>query len=189
LFQTEHLSSTIDDFRNFFKPNKHKEFVSIKSILEDALKLLEKSFENHLISLSLHVNSDAAIMLHKRELLQVFLNILKNAKEALEHHQTEQGIISIFLEEDAESLHVKICDNGGGIAPEIIGRIFEPYFSTKNEKNGTGLGLYMSKTIVEKHLFGELKAYNHDDGACFEVILPKNTSEIQETSPEDSPLL
>jgi len=188
LFQTDHLSSTIDDFRNFFKPNKHKESVSVKSILEDALKLLEKSFENHLITLSLHVNSDTAIMLHKRELLQVFLNILKNAKEALEQHKIEQGIISIFLDEDDESLYVKICDNGGGIAPEIIGRIFEPYFSTKSEKNGTGLGLYMSKTIVEKHLLGELKAYNHDDGACFEIILPKNISEIEETSPEDSPL-
>jgi len=177
LFQTEHLSSTIDDFRNFFKPNKRKEYVSIKSILEDALKLLEKSFENHLISLSLHVSSETAIMLHKRELLQVFLNILKNAKEALEHNSGEQGVISIFLEEDEKNVCIKICDNGGGMSPEVMKHLFEPYFSTKNEKNGTGLGLYMSKTIVEKHLLGELKAYNHDDGACFEIILPKQLPE------------
>ncbi len=175
LFQTEHLSSTIDDFRNFFKPNKHKESVSIKSILNDALKLLEKSFENHLISLSLHVSSDTEILIHKRELLQVFLNILKNAKEALEHNRTEQGVISIFLEEDTKIICIKICDNGGGMSPKVLQHLFEPYFSTKNEKNGTGLGLYMSKTIVEKHLFGEIKAYNHDDGACFEIILPKHS--------------
>jgi signal transduction histidine kinase len=177
LFQTEHLSSTIDDFRNFFKPNKHKEYVSIKNILEDALKLLEKSFENHLITLSLRISSDTMVLIHKRELLQVFLNILKNAKEALEHNAGEQGLISIVLKENAQNVCIKICDNGGGISPEVMQHLFEPYFSTKSEKNGTGLGLYMSKTIVEKHLFGELKAYNHDDGACFEICLPKHPIE------------
>ena len=174
LFQTEYLSTTIDDFRNFFKPNKHKEWVNIKDILEDAVKLLEKSFENNLIVVRLHVNAHTPIMIHKRELLQVFLNILKNAKEALEQNTPTGRLISIALEEIPEAIVITICDNGGGMNENALKHLFEPYFSTKNEKNGTGLGLYMSKTIVEKHLLGTIKAYNAEKGACFEIHLPKS---------------
>lgn len=173
LFQTEHLSSTIDDFRNFFKPNRNKELVSVKSVLDDALKLMRKTFENHTITLNLSYETEDKIPLYTRELMQVFLNILKNATEVLEHNPPTHRKIDIALYQEEHTIVVRLCDNAGGIKEEHLGKIFEPYFSTKDEKNGTGLGLYMSKMIVEKHLQGELKAYNYEEGACFEVILPK----------------
>ncbi len=173
LFQTEHLSATIDDFRNFFRPDKNKESVRVQSILEDALKLMQKSFDNNLIYVSCSFKSETALMLYSRELMQVFLNIFKNAKEAFDNRYLAECFIHVNLYETKESVIASICDNAGGIQESVIEKIFEPYFSTKNEKNGTGLGLYMSKIIVEKHLLGELRAYNSAEGACFEVILPK----------------
>lgn len=172
LSQTEHLSTTIDDFRNFFKPNKNKELVTIESVLHDALKLMQKSFENNNIEMRLDLQSDTKIEIYSRELMQVFLNLLKNAKEAVEQNGTAPYWISVHLEETPEYLITTICDNGGGIKEENIHKVFEPYFSTKSEKNGTGLGLYMSKIIIEKHLRGSLSVSNKEEGACFEIKLP-----------------
>lgn len=173
LAQTEHLSLTIDDFRNFFKPNKEKELACVQDVLEDALSLVKKSFDNNDILITLNGESHTKIKLYKRELIQVFLNILKNAKEAVELHEDINSAIDITLYETQNTVVTRICDNGGGIKEEDLLRIFEPYFSTKGEKNGTGIGLYISKIIIEKHLLGELKAHNHEEGACFEIILPK----------------
>lgn len=172
LSQTEHLSTTIDDFRNFFKPNKSKELVTIRSVVEDALKLMQKSFENNNIEIRLDLQSDTKIEIYSRELMQVFLNLLKNAKEALDQNPTIHHWINVHLEETPEYLIATICDNGGGIKQENMHKIFEPYFSTKSEKNGTGLGLYMSKIIIEKHLHGNLSVSNKEEGACFTIKLP-----------------
>lgn len=171
--QVEHLSTTIDDFRNFFKPDKTKTHGSIKSVMENALKLMEKSFETHLVAISCQFHSEGNTLLYERELMQVFLNILKNAKEALEKKDPMDRMIFINIDEDEKNIITRIVDNAGGIDPSIMEKIFEPYFSTKDEKNGTGLGLYMSKMIIQKHFLGSLKAYNRDEGACFEIVLPK----------------
>ena len=172
LSQTEHLSTTIDDFRNFFKPNKNKELVTIESVMQDAIKLMQKSFENNNIEIKLDLQSDTPIEIYSRELMQVVLNLLKNAKEALDQNPTIPRWISVHLEKTPEYLITTICDNGGGIKEENMHKIFEPYFSTKSEKNGTGLGLYMSKVIIEKHLLGKLSVSNKGEGACFEIKLP-----------------
>lgn len=182
LKQTEHLSSTINDFRNFFKPNKIKECLNVQTILESALKLMEKSFTNSDISISLQCKSPTSILLHERELLQVFLNILKNAKEALDSSKTPNGFIRINLYETPTDIITQIYDNAGGIPEAYLKKIFEPYFSTKEEKDGTGLGLYMSKTIVEKHLLGNLEAFNHEGGALFCITLPKPNDEAHTKS-------
>lgn len=174
LLQTEHISQTIDDFRNFFKSDKNKEFISIKNILNNSLKLVQKSFESKLITLKLDIHGDCVLEIYSRELLQVLLNILKNAQEALEHIDPLKRCINIVLAQTENEAIITICDNAGGIKEDAIDKIFEPYFSTKMEKNGTGLGLYMSKIIVEKHLCGELRAYNSHEGACFEIKLPKS---------------
>lgn len=171
--QVGHLSSTIDDFRNFFKPDKTKTYGSIKSVMENALKLMEKSFETHLVAISCQFHSEGNTLLYERELMQVFLNILKNAKEALEKKDPMDRMIFISIDEDEKNIITRIADNAGGIEPSIMEKIFEPYFSTKDEKNGTGLGLYMSKMIIQKHFLGSLKAYNHNEGACFEIVLSK----------------
>jgi len=177
--QTKELSNTIDDFRNFFKPNKELEDTLLEDVFNNALSVIGKSLENHGIKVALDVHSDT-IKTHPRELMQVFINILKNAKEALVENEVEDKTISIIADNKSDNITIKICDNAGGIKKDIIGNIFNPYFKKKSEKNGTGLGLYMSKTIIEKHLSGTLKVYNKFDdknnlsGVCFEISLPYN---------------
>jgi len=114
-------------------------------------------------------------------LLQVFINILKNSKEALSENKIKDPIIQVTTKEDEDFVYISICDNAKGINPDIIAKIYDPYFTTKDEKIGTGLGLYMTKTIVEKHLNGTIKAYNRkDNGVCFEISLPKKGVVIHE---------
>ena len=176
--QTQELSKTIDDFRDFFKPEKTVQEILFKTIVDDSLSVIGKSLENNLVKLDIKIDEKIKIKTYTRELMQVFINIIKNAKEILVENDIEERIISIISDSDDEYLKIKITDNGGGISGDNIEKIFDPYFSTKGEKNGTGLGLYMSKTIIEKHLHGTLKAYNIDNGACFEIKLPLDISSL-----------
>ena len=173
LEQTKNLSKTIDDFRNFFKPNKIKDEVSVPNIYMESFQVIDKSLSNNDIITEHHFNSQSKIKIFSRELLQVFINILNNAKEALQESDTQEKKILTQIDETPRTISISICDNAGGIPQEIIGKIFDPYFSTKSEKNGTGLGLYMSKIIIEKHLFGKISVQNTQDGCCFIIELPK----------------
>ncbi|MGA1931235.1 PAS domain S-box protein [Arcobacter sp. YIC-464] len=173
LEQTKYLSQTIEDFRDFFRPNKEKEKTTCKKVLDESLKIMGKALENNEISLEVAENSDVEVMVYSRELLQVYLNILKNAKEALVQNRIDNRLIEVkIFKVNDKTLRTTICDNAGGVPTNIIGRLFEPYFSTKDEKSGTGLGLYMCKTIVEKHFNGEIGVFNGKEGACFYVDLP-----------------
>ncbi|NVJ54337.1 MAG: PAS domain-containing protein [Campylobacteraceae bacterium] len=169
--QTQYLSQTIEDFRNFFKPNKQKESFYVEDVFKDAISVMGKTLENNNIELNQEFTSGKKVNSFEKEFLQVIINILKNAKEVLVQREIENRRIDIYEYLDSENIIIKICDNAGGIPEEIIHNIFEPYFTTKNELEGTGLGLYMSKTIVEKHLEGKIKAYNQNFGACFEIVL------------------
>ena len=180
LNETQYLSQTIDDFRNFFKPGKEKETIQIQKLFDDVYKLVGKSFENNNIELSFLGDSNTKIQVYSKEFLQVFINILNNAKDALIESSAKTKKISIFACKKEESIVFEFCDNATGIKEENMGKIFEPYFSTKDEKNGTGLGLYMSKTIVEKHLLGKIWAENRDEGACFVIELPTNLGKSDE---------
>jgi len=104
--------------------------------------------------------------------MQVFLNILKNSQDNFKEKGTKNPQISIHTYDTKKNVKIEFCDNGGGIPKEIGEKIFDPYFSTKNEKNGTGLGLYMSKTIIEEHHQGKLHTENRDTGVCFIIELP-----------------
>jgi len=169
--QVQHLSKTIDDFRDFFKPDKQKEVVKISKVIDDTLQLVSKSFEHNDIQYKCNYYDDSEINIYQRELLQVFLNILNNARDALVESQKDQKLITITLKNEGDYIVIKICNNGGTIKEENLYRIFEPYFSTKKEKNGTGLGLYMSKNIVQNHLNGILEVENRDEGVCFFIKL------------------
>jgi PAS domain S-box-containing protein len=163
------LTVTIDDFRNFYKPNK--EFVSVRfeEVIEKTLGIIKASLENDNIVLEYDYRDHEAHQVYDSEMIQVVLNLLKNAQDNFREKKTVSPRISITITQHT----LEICDNGGGIPEEIIGSIFDPYFSTKDEKNGTGLGLYMSKMIIEEHHNGTLKAINQDDGVCFVIDLSK----------------
>jgi PAS domain S-box-containing protein len=171
LAQTQHLSQTIDDFRNFFKPGKDIEKAKIKTLISDVLGIMEKSLAHHNIHVEIVCDENLFVQTHTRELIQVLINILKNAKEAIQSNH-KNGWIRLHVKADEKCIHVDICDSGGGIPDEILGQIFDPYFTTKETQVGTGLGLYISKTIIEKHLKGRIEANNIDQGACFTLHLP-----------------
>lgn len=170
--QTQQLSQTIDDFRNFFKPNQEKVQTTVGSVLESTLKIVGKSMENNNIAVMIENRSETEILTYPNQLLQVLLNLLGNAKDILLYKEVSDAKITITIDETKDSIVTKICDNGGGIPENAIKRLGEPYFTTK-EKSGTGLGLYMSIKIVEKHLNGSLTWENKDKGACFIVTLTK----------------
>jgi len=172
LTQTKYLSQTIDDFRNFFKPRKDKEMVFPGDIVHEALAFAGKSLENNAIAIEEDFRVDSPIDTYSRELLQVVITVIQNAKDALVENSVEHGVIRIETYEDGEHVYIKIGDNAGGIPEDIKHRIFEPYFSTK-AVTGTGLGLYMARTIVEKHLKGRIWAENTAQGACFFIELPR----------------
>lgn len=172
LNQTQHLSKTIDDFRDFFRPDKEIEEVRVKDVLEEAYKIIGKSLEHSAVTYHVSHESVQTIKTYSRELLQVYINLLKNAKEALVDHREDERKIEVSIRDEDDLVITKVCDNGSGIEEAIIDRVFEPYFSTKDAQTGTGLGLYMSKTIVEKHLHGKIEVKNTQDGVCFIISLP-----------------
>lgn len=171
--KTTFLSQTIDDFREFFAPNKEKDLVVIDDIFDSALSVIEKSLEVNNIEIKKEFDSKSKINIYSRELMQVFLNIMKNSQDASVENKIENAFINVKTEEDDSMLHISICDNAGGIPNDIINKVFDPYFTTKNAKNGTGLGLYISKMIVEKHLNGTLEIQNKENvGVCFKISIP-----------------
>ena len=178
--QTQELSRTIDDFRDFFKPDRSKEKILLLEVYNDAFNVIGKSLQNNNINIKTNIDESLEVVTFKRELMQVFINIIKNAKEVLVEKDEDRAIELSIKEEEIEVI-ISICDNGGGIEEENLDKIFNPYFTTKGEKNGTGLGLYMSKTIVEKHLQGRIYVENLKDGACFYIALPKQEEVEQES--------
>ncbi len=165
----EFMSVTIDDFRNYFRPDKSKEFVLVSDVVNTSVALMQKSLELSGIELELDTQGRDLTHIYKNEFIQVMLNLIKNAKDILVEKEIKNPKITIKTRCQKEKLVVEVCDNAGGIDEAIKEKIFEPYFSTKDKHNGTGLGLYMSKMIIEEHLGGSLSVSNHEDGACFRI--------------------
>jgi len=173
---TQTLSNTINDFRTLYKPDKIMKYVHITNPIERALELMAIAFEKDAIKIERLYDSDASVQMHANEIMQVLLNLLKNANDNFLEKSISKPLIAIHTHESEKHLTIDICDNGGGVSEDIIDKIFDPYFSTKDEKNGTGLGLYMSKIIVEQQHKGQLNVYNKNDGVCFTIALPKHKS-------------
>lgn len=170
---TQSLSSTINDFRTLYKPDKVMHYAHTIDPVERAIKLIQISLEKNSVHLEKLYHSDKSIQMHANEIMQVILNLLKNAEDNFIEKNTQTPTISIGIREEEAFMVIDVCDNGGGIETSLMESIFDPYFSTKDDKNGTGLGLYMSKIIVEQHHKGRLDVYNNDEGACFSIQLPK----------------
>ncbi|MEA3227556.1 MAG: FIST N-terminal domain-containing protein, partial [Campylobacterota bacterium] len=172
---SQHLSETINDFRNFFKPVKEEVETNFTEIVNSVLKIVQVSLENKNIEVILDLKSEDRFKSYPNELKQVVLNLLKNAEDALLGNSTEKPLVKISTFREDENLILEVSDNGGGISQEIIEKIFDPYFSTRLEKNGTGLGLYMSKIIIEDHCHSKLIAFNRGDGAVFQIKTSVNS--------------
>ncbi|WP_083568336.1 sensor histidine kinase [Arcobacter sp. LA11] len=173
--QIEFMSHTIEDFRNFFKVSKQKEVFSLVESINESINLLKESFESLNIKLGFSYEDDLKIETYKGELSQVIFNLLNNAKEEFIKREIGQPKLSIKLLEKENNILIQISDNAGGIDEKIIKKIFEPYFTTKDK--GLGIGLYMSKMIIEKNIGGKLEVENIEEGALFTIYL--NTQKNQ----------
>ncbi|WP_415397948.1 PAS domain S-box protein [Sulfurimonas sp. CS5] len=171
--QTENLSKTIDDFRNFFKPDKSIVKIKVQDIIKETYKIVKDGLRSNNIAFNTSYKSESEIDACPRELMQVFVSIINNSKDAIIQKKHKDAEIDVMVYEDDNYVITDICDNGGGIDMEILPKIFDPYFTTKDETTGTGLGLYMSKMIIDNHFDGNIEAYNQNEGVCFRVSLSK----------------
>jgi len=171
--QLEFMSKTIDDFRNFFKPTTGQKETSFLIITNTVKSMVEVLVKNKGISLNIKSEDTSMFYSFENELTQVLLNLINNSVDALLEHKIKNPFIDIYIYKTNEYHILELVDNAGGISQDTIGHIFEPYFSTKLEKHGTGLGLYMSKVIVEEHCGGSLTVKNNSNGATFQIILDR----------------
>jgi len=169
------MSKTIDDFRNYYKYDTQKHPEDLQEIVGLALRLSDVFLKYAKIKTEVIVTTKLIVNIPKNEMIQVLMNLIKNAHDAIVERRIPFGKITITIEESEGHIYIRICDNGGGVPDSIGVKIFEPYFSTKSE-NGTGLGLYMSKSIIEEHCKGTLTFHNVQSGSgtCFVIILPAN---------------
>jgi PAS domain S-box-containing protein len=166
-----HMSQTIGDFRDFFKPDKEKVLFGVNQVIRHALSLIEISLKEPHISVALHSEGDPTVKGYPNEYAQVLLNILSNARDALTERNVDNARISIQSFAEGDTTVVTITDNAGGIPEEIAEKMFEPYFTTKGSDKGTGIGLFMSKTIIEKNMGGRLTVRNTGDGAEIRIAV------------------
>ena len=168
-----YLSNTIEDFKTYFRPDKKANEVIIRDLISKAIGFIEPRIKQNKITIDLKGDLESKVHIYTNELIQVILNIINNAIDAYESLKTEEKIICIEVKLENEELFISISDHAGGIKQEHIKQIFEPYFSTKG-KNGTGLGLYMSKMIIEKQFNGKLTLSSSNGGTTFSIVIPKD---------------
>ena len=175
----QHLSKTIDDFRGFFKPNQKKESFQVKHTFEKIIMIIGNKFDGEEIKFISDIE-DFQILNYNNALIQVFINIFTNSKDAFNEKKIKERFIFIDVSKDEYKATIQIKDNAGGIPSKIIDKIFEPYFTTKHQSQGTGIGLYMSEELVTKHMKGKIKVENSRflyknkkySGALFTITLP-----------------
>ena len=156
---SKYLSNTIDDFRYFFKPQKEKEKFLLKNCVDKTLELLKSAFFENKVSVVENID-EIKLLGYETELIQVLINILNNSKDALLNVNENERVVFIDAKNENKKIVIKIVDNAGGINPEILEKVFEPYFTTKHQSQGTGIGLYMCQEIVYKHMNGRIDISN-----------------------------
>ena len=170
--QSTHLSQTISEYRDFFRPDKPKEHFNISILIDNALSLVDHTLKNHGISVEINSLHDPILFTYRNEVLQVLIALLKNSLDSFVEKRIEEGQVWITLDGDERYGIITIRDNAGGIAPEIIHKLFIPYFTTKTKNNGTGLGLYMSRMIIQDHCHGMISVYSQENETTFTIKLP-----------------
>ena len=180
----KYLSDTIDDFRYFFKPQKDKTKFSLAKNIEKSWSFLEATLKESSIKVEFDYE-DIDIIAYETELIQVFINIINNSKDAFIEKKIEDRVIFISIKKFPNRILIEIKDNAGGVEEDILDKVFEPYFTTKHQYNGTGIGLYMSNQIIKTHLNGDIFMKNcsfkykniEQKGVITTIILTKNIFE------------
>jgi C4-dicarboxylate-specific signal transduction histidine kinase len=172
---TKYMSNTIDDFRNFFAKNKEISEFKILEQINIAYRLTSASLKANNILLEIIVSKNSIVSGYKNEYTQVLINIINNAKDVLVDRKIDTPKIKISVKESENEVILKVEDNAGGITVNPIENIFKPFF-THDKKNGTGVGLFMSKLIIENNMNGKLLVNNTSNGAEFTIITYKNTN-------------
>lgn len=179
------LNQTIEDFRGFFRQDLKQEEFNMLDSLENTLKIIFAAYKDNNIKIVTNfIAKELLVMGSSSELSQVFINILNNAKDIMLEKNVEDKKIYILSKSNENTHEIRIFDNGGGVNEAIIEKIFDPYFTTKHKSQGTGIGLYMSKEIIEKKFNGTLSVLNKEinihhelfKGACFQIKIPKANS-------------
>ena len=185
--KTQYLSQTIDDFRNFFKQSNEKEKFIVNDVIKNVENIIYAAYNSSGIVLikNYHNAVNTSCIGFANELSQVLINIINNAKDILVENKSIDKIVKICLEHDGDNVIIKIHDSAGGIPIDILPKVFDPYFTTKHQSQGTGIGLYMSSKIIHDHFDGKLSAKNGEFkvdekeyfGACFEINIPTGIEE------------
>ncbi|WP_236845069.1 PAS domain-containing sensor histidine kinase [Campylobacter devanensis] len=173
------MSSIIDNFRNFFTNNGDDERFSLKDAAQDAILMLENTFKNASIKLEIDIDDNIYIVGRQNEMAQIFINLFLNSKDAFFQHNIKDKRVNVraYIQNDTNKqikyAIITISDNAGGIEDSVSDKLFDPYFTTKHPNVGTGLGLYIVRSIVSK-LQGQISVSNLENGACFEIKIPLN---------------
>jgi len=172
--QIKYMSDTIDEFRNFFKPEVDKRIFNLQDSLNNAISIVSPMLKKNSIKLEISECDSCFVNGYPNKLGQSIINIINNAKDALVENRVENPLINIYYKKSEKHIKIYIKDNAGGIPDDIIERVFEPYFSTKSDKNGTGIGLYMTKIIIEEHMKGSITLSSKDGVTIFEIFLNRS---------------
>ncbi|WP_228146274.1 sensor histidine kinase [Poseidonibacter lekithochrous] len=170
---TNYMSSTIDDFKNLFSTDKKEEVFLLNKILLNSISIVQKTFENQNICIKHHIEKELFIKGNKGDIAQTLLIIINNAKDVLIERKIENPIININLFSDEKTIKIHISDNAGGIKESVKDEVFNAYYTTKNKNEGSGLGLYIAKMIIENKMNGSLYIDNIENGSCFCIELQK----------------
>ena len=167
------MSETIEDFRHFFSPDRQSEVFALSHVANEAMDIMRGTLEKNEVTIELNIKKDANIRGYFNEFSQVLINLINNTIDAFSNNKIKNRLI--YIEIDTLGLGdaiIKVCNNAGGIESTILDKIFEPYFTTKHASAGTGLGLYMSKMIINNSMQGFIVAENCNDGVCFTITIP-----------------
>lgn len=167
----QYLSQTIDDFRDFMRPENEIETFSVQSLMHETHLLISGLLKKHRISLNDQTNAEHTLHSRKNALLQALLILLYNAIDAIAENRQSGGTITITTARRNGRIIWRICDNGGGVPKEYMESIFEPYFTTKNKNHGTGMGLYIASSLAKHYLGGSITLKNNHEGACFTMTI------------------
>ncbi|DAB30314.1 MAG TPA: hypothetical protein CFH84_04740 [Sulfurimonas sp. UBA12504] len=170
--QSSHLSQTISDYRDFFRPDKPKVHFDVVSLIDHALVLIDHTLKNNSIHIEKTSLNNPILYTYRNEVLQVMIVLLKNSLDAFVENEILDGEIKIIIEKIEGVCSISFSDNAGGIAPDVVNKLFTPYFTTKQSSFGTGLGLYMSRLIIQEHCNGTIEVSSSANNTTFRLNLP-----------------